>query len=291
MNRATLAFGAMVFAIGLLAVNPSTLGRGGGNAGGPITVQQHDRSIGSWIWIGGCPSQTQNASASDLEPFDATVGVEPACPQGQGAANASQYSEILSNGFSAQGTGQYSIGSSQNAVIHASATSRFDVTFLIDQPKRFRLTGLISASRQGNVNAPGTVAYTTVRLSTGSSTSGDKFARTIQPPMNQPVQEQVSSIGALEKGTYRIFAFANMFADQAFNNVWVDAAAGFDLDLVVAKPADVTFDGVVNVDDLFVVILGWGACPLPCPSNCAADITSDCAVNVDDLFAVIANWG
>jgi hypothetical protein len=58
-------------------------------------------------------------------------------------------------------------------------------------------------------------------------------------------------------------------------------------------PADITGngEGVVNIDDLFAVILAWGPCPPPCPPYCAADIDHNCVVNIDDLFAIILGWG
>lgn len=60
-----------------------------------------------------------------------------------------------------------------------------------------------------------------------------------------------------------------------------------------ACPSDVTEDGVVDVDDLFAVILAWGPCQAP--AACAADIAPigalDGEVNIDDLFAVINAWG
>ena len=50
-------------------------------------------------------------------------------------------------------------------------------------------------------------------------------------------------------------------------------------------------NGIVNVDDLLVVINSWGPCPAPCPRYCTADIDHNCAVNVDDLLAIINGWG
>ncbi len=55
-------------------------------------------------------------------------------------------------------------------------------------------------------------------------------------------------------------------------------------------PGDTNGDGVVNVDDLVAVILGWGACPTP-PGRCPGDVNHDGGVNVDDLTVVILNWG
>lgn len=54
-------------------------------------------------------------------------------------------------------------------------------------------------------------------------------------------------------------------------------------------PGDVNHDGVVNVDDLLIIINSWGPCPVP--QNCPADINHNGVVNVDDLLAVINGWG
>lgn len=50
---------------------------------------------------------------------------------------------------------------------------------------------------------------------------------------------------------------------------------------------DINGDGVVNVDDLLVVINSWGSCPAPCP----ADLDGNGVVNVDDLLNLINHWG
>jgi hypothetical protein len=49
-------------------------------------------------------------------------------------------------------------------------------------------------------------------------------------------------------------------------------------------------DGVVNIDDLLLVIMQWGSCPAAA-SFCAGDIANaDGEVNIDDLLLVITNW-
>jgi probable HAF family extracellular repeat protein len=50
---------------------------------------------------------------------------------------------------------------------------------------------------------------------------------------------------------------------------------------------DCTGDGLVNIDDLLMVISAWG----PCASRCSADFDDDGAVDIDDLLLVINNWG
>lgn len=53
--------------------------------------------------------------------------------------------------------------------------------------------------------------------------------------------------------------------------------------------ADITADGIVNIDDLFEVINNWGPCPTS-PRDCPADLDHSGAIDVDDLFAVINGW-
>jgi hypothetical protein len=52
---------------------------------------------------------------------------------------------------------------------------------------------------------------------------------------------------------------------------------------------DATGDGIVDVDDLLVIINAWGACSSP-PEPCPADFTGNLIVDVDDLLAAINNW-
>jgi hypothetical protein len=61
-------------------------------------------------------------------------------------------------------------------------------------------------------------------------------------------------------------------------------------------PADTNGDATVNVDDLFWVIIEWGACQLTCPpGRCASDVApfpgGNCVTDTDDLIAIIIAWG
>ena len=53
-------------------------------------------------------------------------------------------------------------------------------------------------------------------------------------------------------------------------------------------PGDANGDGVVDTDDLLLIISGWGPCP---PAPCPADVNGDGVVDTDDILLVIANWG
>lgn len=59
--------------------------------------------------------------------------------------------------------------------------------------------------------------------------------------------------------------------------------------LTPINPKDLTGDGKVDVDDLFVVINSWGSCR-GCPADVAPSPDGDGEVDVDDLFAVINAW-
>ena len=55
--------------------------------------------------------------------------------------------------------------------------------------------------------------------------------------------------------------------------------------------ADISNNGVVNVNDLLAVINQWGSCPTPCSADVNAQPCGDGTVNVNDLLAVINAWG
>ena len=56
-----------------------------------------------------------------------------------------------------------------------------------------------------------------------------------------------------------------------------------------SDPNDINGDGAVDVQDLVIVITGWGECPagLPCPG----DVNQDGFVDVLDLVSIITGWG
>jgi hypothetical protein len=51
---------------------------------------------------------------------------------------------------------------------------------------------------------------------------------------------------------------------------------------------DINNSGATDVDDLLVVINGWGSCGSP---PCASDLDFNNETNVDDLLYVVNNWG
>lgn len=49
---------------------------------------------------------------------------------------------------------------------------------------------------------------------------------------------------------------------------------------------DLNVDGIVNVNDLLILIAAWGTC-----DGCDADLNADGNVNINDLLVLIAAWG
>jgi parallel beta-helix repeat protein/predicted outer membrane repeat protein len=72
--------------------------------------------------------------------------------------------------------------------------------------------------------------------------------------------------------------------------------AGGSLNVFLAEttadpcPADVNNSGTVDSDDLVAVILSWGPCPAPCPTDIVPP-GGNGSVDSDDLVAVILAWG
>ena len=55
------------------------------------------------------------------------------------------------------------------------------------------------------------------------------------------------------------------------------------------RPGDVNGDGVVNFQDILLVLGAWGDCPDP-PDPCPADVNDDGTVNFADVLILLANW-
>jgi hypothetical protein len=61
------------------------------------------------------------------------------------------------------------------------------------------------------------------------------------------------------------------------------------VDLPVRRAGDLNEDSFVNIDDLLMIVHGWGVCPLE-PATCDANADCDTDVTIDDLLIVINNW-
>jgi hypothetical protein len=60
-------------------------------------------------------------------------------------------------------------------------------------------------------------------------------------------------------------------------------------DLPIFYP-DLNGDGAIGIDDLLLVLQGWGACATASQTACAGDANGDGMVNEGDLLMVIMHW-
>lgn len=56
------------------------------------------------------------------------------------------------------------------------------------------------------------------------------------------------------------------------------------------NPADLTGDGIVDVDDILMVLQGWGGCSPTGITQCVGDVTLDGYVNQHDLLLLFMHW-
>ena len=71
---------------------------------------------------------------------------------------------------------------------------------------------------------------------------------------------------------------------DARENVEIDAMS----DVAPRRPGDVDLNGVVNLDDLFMLLNAWG---VVVPGGPPADFNNNGVIDTDDLFTLINHWG
>ena len=76
-------------------------------------------------------------------------------------------------------------------------------------------------------------------------------------------------------------AGVDIWANFAEYRVYYD-----DMSLTLGIHGDVNGDGVVNTEDLLMLLAAWGSC-----EGCPEDINGDGIVNTADLLILLANWG
>ena len=106
------------------------------------------------------------------------------------------------------------------------------------------------------------------------------------PPVEVPSGEFYLGVATgLGFGDREVFGWVRMKSEAGVLEM-VRNVIAYDCDgIIVGSPADVTGDGVFDVDDLLAVLAGWGVCP-----GCPADLDGSGAVDVDDLLAVLEHW-
>ena len=82
----------------------------------------------------------------------------------------------------------------------------------------------------------------------------------------------------MAEGAYTATLSTEGLTDVAGNPMAAESELGFQ-----ALPGDASGDGVVNDDDLSLVLANWSAGPM-------GDLTGEGVVNDDDLSILLANW-
>ncbi|MFM7051742.1 MAG: S8 family serine peptidase [Planctomycetota bacterium] len=77
--------------------------------------------------------------------------------------------------------------------------------------------------------------------------------------------------------------------DQFYGAGRLDAAAALASVVPPYAPEDLNQDGLVNAQDLAIVLAAWGACA-DCDGGCPADLNGDCLVDAQDLARILAAW-
>ena len=73
---------------------------------------------------------------------------------------------------------------------------------------------------------------------------------------------------------------------QIFLDPFLDADQDGLLDSCTSCPGDTNGNGLVDTNDILVVLSDWGTC-----QNCPGDVNGDGMVGVDDIIVIIAAWG
>ena len=80
--------------------------------------------------------------------------------------------------------------------------------------------------------------------------------------------------------------FVRVYPSTATDDVQLYSLA-VTLNLVPARPADITGNGVVDGADLGLLLASWGSCGTPCPT----DLDRNGATDGGDLGILLADWG
>lgn len=151
------------------------------------------------------------------------------------------------------------------------------------------------------ITAPGAAILTTDRTGSDGYSSGDfttidgtSFASpyaagvaalilSVDPSLTSSEVADIMAETAMDKGApgyNTTYGWGAVNAGNAVQAVDVDTCE---------LPADLDCNGVVDAEDLFILLGSWGDCSDP--NDCPADLDGNGTVDAEDLFILLAAWG
>jgi hypothetical protein len=122
-----------------------------------------------------------------------------------------------------------------------------------------------------------------IELPTGWGGYGAEDPDTFEPilPENRTFTDVLAGADAIVFTTFQPgFFFSEAFFQMRLDNITIETTGGETI------PGDVDGDGVVDTNDLLLLLADWGDCTGECP----ADFDGNGVVDTDDLLVLLANW-
>jgi T5SS/PEP-CTERM-associated repeat protein len=110
--------------------------------------------------------------------------------------------------------------------------------------------------------------------------------------LHDAYEPQPGDAFAIAHADVGLYEFSFILPDLPDDLDWLVLQDSHDVSLTVisTETGDVNGDGVVDTEDLLLLLAAWGDCPDP-PEECPADFDGNGVVDTADLLALLAAWG
>ena len=230
--------------------------------GQPILPVDQLRIVNSFVIVRQCGGDAfENDQAKSFDPFDSTVESAVGCSLAGGLASAGQQSEIADTSMTAFGSTYSEASAGVQNVIHALASSYFQVTFELPSTSIFALDGLLSIDATGDVIG----AFAQIRLTTAGGDPILEHTLSLGPG-GKPETLTIDETGSLTPGFYVLEVQASTGIDNDVPPSLV-AEAAYEMLFSVAT-GDSDGDADVDITD-FAELVGCltgpdGTTPINC---------------------------
>lgn len=250
-----------------------------------ITPIEQSRAVTAFANVPLCQANIfEDHAAKDFEEYSAAAYAISECAMAEGVAVASQQSVIESHRLWSSANSSSYTSANQTSVNHAVCNDGYAVTFTVDQPTRFELTGMMSASVYGD----GPIfAHSLATLTSLDHTVYVDIV--LQATTGDPtLQLDVREVGVIPPGTY-LARFQSGATIDYVSPPTLGADGTYLLQMDLTNYGDINADDTVDVLDLLDLLAAWGPCPATGP--CATDLDGDGVTDITDLLIVLGAWG